>query len=431
MAVLDNRCVLGVGDKNLVLPAPAKDAALQVTPWGQVTQLVNGANGMTPSRFAAKAYKLSWNVMSPADYVALMDLITTAGSNPIRYVDCLNRPDLNVLSPFLGKPFLLVDTLSPVAFAKDGTELARMDTRSGTGPEFALRMTGKATTSPASYEEPVLIPPGYTFYVQTVGDDTDKFVFRDGSPLAPYVTRSVPNTTDQVMRTTISIKPAEANGAGLLHWVRGVLDAGTGYADNDPHAPWSLFTNPEMDPGGVLIGEETSERAPVGRARLLGVRDHYIPEQDYSALQGGDKIDIEVKAKVLKGSKPFRGGVRYIKTNGTSGLTDVGLQKREELGDGWAQWSGGWTVPADAVKAGPWLHIEQDAWTPDTQVLVCDLHVRNSTMMNRLSAGPDITSYAPPMGFTKMMVDPGSIQVESNKRFHKVEFSVKEVWPWL
>jgi hypothetical protein len=62
---------------------------------------------------------------------------------------------------------------------------------------------------------------------------------------------------------------------------------------------------------------------------------------------------------------------------------------------------------------------------------VCDLHVRNSTMMNRLSAGPDIMSYAPPMGFTSMMVDPGSIQVESNKRFHKVEFSVKEVWPWL
>ena len=431
MAVLDNRCVLGVGDKNLVLPAPAKDAAIQATPWGQVTQLVNGANGMIPSRYAAKAYKLAWNVMAPADYVALMDLISTAGSNPIRYMDCLNRPDLNVLSPFLGKPFLLVDTLSPVAFAKDGTELARMDTRSGTGPEYALRMTGKTTTAPASYEETVLIPPGYTFYVQTVGDDTDKFVFKDGSPLPPYVTKSVPNLTDQVMRTTVSIKPAEANGAGLLHWVRGVLDAGTGYTDNDPHAPWSLFTNPEMNPGGVLIGEETSERAPVGRARLLGVRDHYIPEQDYSALQGGDKIDIEVKAKVLKGSKAFRGGVRYIKTNGTSGLTDVGLQKREELGDGWAQWSGGWTVPADAVKAGPWLHIEQDAWTPDTQVLVCDLHVRNSTMMNRLSAGPDITSYAPPMGFTKMMVDPGSIQVESNKRFHKAEFSVKEVWPWL
>ena len=431
MAVLDNRCVLGVGDKILVLPAPAKDVAIQATPWGQVTQLVNGANGMTPSRFAAKAYKLSWNVMSPADYAALMDLITTAGPNPIRYVDCLNRPDLNILSPFLGKPFLLVDTLSPVAFAKDGTELARMDTRSGIGPEYALRMTGKATTAPASYEETVLIPPGYTFYVQTVGDDTDKFVFKDGSPLPPYVTKSVPNLTENVTRTTISIKPAESGGSGLLHWVRGVLDAGTGYTDNDPHAPWSLFTNPEMNPGGVLIGEDTSERAPVGRARLLSVRDHYIPEQDYSTLQGGDRIDIEVKAKVLKGSKAFRGGVRYIKTNGTSGLTDVGLQKREELGDGWAQWSGGWTVPADAVKAGPWLHIEQDAWTPDTQVLVCDLHVRNSTMMNRLSAGPDITSYAPPMGFTTMMVDPGSIQVESNKRFHKVEFSVKEVWPWL
>lgn len=431
MAVLDNRCVLGIGDKNLVLPAPAKDAATQVTPWGQVTQLVNGANGMTPTRYAAKAYKLSWNVMSPADYVALMDLITTAGANPIRYVDCLNQPDLNILSPFLGKPFLLVDTLSPVAFAKDGTELARMDTRSGTGPEYALRMTGKPTTTPASYEETVLIPPGYTFYVQTVGDDTQKFVFKDGSPLPPYVTKSTPNLTENVARTTISIKPAESGGAGLLHWVRGVLDAGTGYSDNDPHAPWSLFTNPEMSPGGVLIGEDTSERAPVGRARLLNVRDHYIPEQDYSALQGGDKIDIEVKAKVLKGSKAFRGGVRYIKTDGTSGLTDVGLQKREELGDGWAQWSGGWTVPTDAVKAGPWLHIEQDAWTPDTQVLVCDLHVRNSTMMNRLSAGPDIRSYAPPMGFTKMMVDPGSIQVESNKRFHKVEFSVKEVWPWL
>lgn len=431
MAVLDNRCVLGVGDKNLVLPAPAKDAALQVTPWGQVTQLVNGANGMTPSRYASKAYKLSWNVMAPADYVALMDLILTAGSTPIRYVDCLNRPDLNVLSPFLGKPFLLVDTLSPIAFAKDGTVLAQMDTRSGTGPEYALRMTGKATTAPAAYEETVLIPPGYTFYVQTVGDDTDKFVFKDGSPLPPYVTKSVPNLTENVARTTISIKPAESGGSGLLHWVRGVLDAGTGFTDNDPHAPWSLFTNPEMSPGGVLIGEDTSERAPVGNARLLGVRDHYIPEQDYSALQGGDKIDIEVKAKVLKGSKAFRGGVRYIKTNGTSGLTDVGLQKREELGDGWAQWSGGWTVPADAVKAGPWLHIEQDAWTPDTQVLVCDLHVRNSTMMNRLSAGPDITSYAPPTGFTTMMVDPGSIQVESNKRFHKVEFSVKEVWPWL
>ena len=431
MAVLDNRCVLGVGDKNLVLPAPAKDAAIQATPWGQVTQLVNGANGMTPSRYASKAYKLAWNVMAPSDYAALMDLISTAGSNPIRYVDCLNRPDLNVLSPFLGKPFLLVDTLSPIAFAKDGTVLAQMDTRSGTGPEYALRMTGKATTAPVSYEETVLIPPGYTFYVQTVGDDTDKFVFKDGSPLAPYVTKSTPNMSDDVIRTTISIKPAEANGAGLLHWVRGVLDAGTGYTDNDPHAPWSLFTNPEMNPGGVLIGEETSERAPIGRARLLGVRDHYIPEQDYSDLKGGDKIDIEVKAKVLKGSKPFRGGVRYIKENGSSGLTDVGLQKREELGDGWAQWSGGWTVPADAVKAGPWLHIEQDAWTPDTQVLVCDLHVRNSTMMNRLSVGPDITSYAPPMGFTKMMVDPGSIQVESNKRFHKVEFSVKEVWPWL
>nr|DAW42179.1 MAG TPA: hypothetical protein [Caudoviricetes sp.] len=431
MAVLDNRCVLGVGDKNLVLPAPAKDAATQVTPWGQVTQLVNGANGMTPSRFAAKAYKLSWNVMAPADYAALMDLITTAGANPIRYIDCLNRPDLNVLSPFLGKPFLLVDTLSPIAFAKDGTVLAQMDTRSGDGPEFALRMTGKATSAPASYTETILIPPGYTFYVQAVGDNTQKFVFKDGSPLAPYVTKSTPNLTENVARTTISIKPAEANGAGLLHWVRGVLDAGTGYADNDPHAPWSLFTNPEMSPGGVLIGEDTNERAPVGRARLLSVRDHYIPEQDYSALQGGDKIDIEVKAKVLKGSKAFKGGVRYLKENGTSGLTDVGLQKREELGDGWAQWSGGWTVPADAVKAGPWLHIEQDAWTPDTQVLVCDLHVRNSTMMSRLSAGPNITPYAPPMGFTTMMVDPGSIQVESNKRFHKVEFSVKEVWPWL
>jgi len=431
MAVLDNRCVLGVGDKNLVLPAPAKDAAIQATPWGQVTQLVNGANGMTPSRYAAKAYKLAWNVMAPADYVALMDLISTAGSNPIRYMDCLNRPDLNVLSPFLGKPFLLVDTLSPIAFAKDGTVLAQMDTRSGTGPEYALRMTGKATTAPASYEETVLIPPGYTFYVQTVGDDTDKFVFKDGSPLAPYVTKSTPNMSDGVIRTTISIKPAEANGAGLLHWVRGVLDAGTGYTDNDPHAPWSLFTNPEMNLGGVLIGEDTSERAPVGNARLLNARDHYIPERYYSDLNGGDKIDIEVKAKVIKGSKAFRGGVRYIKENGTSGLTDVGLQKREELGDGWAQWSGGWTVPADAVKAGPWLNIEQDAWTPDTQILVCDLHVRNSTMMNRLSAGPDITPYAPPMGFTSMMVDPGSIQIESNKRFHKVEFSVKEVWPWL
>ncbi len=431
MAVLDNRCVLGVGDKNLILPAPAKDAAIQATPWGQVTQLVNGANGMTPSRYASKAYKLSWNVMAPADYVALMDLISTAGSNPIRYVDCLNRPDLNVLSPFLGKPFLLVDTLSPIAFAKDGTVLAQMDTRSGTGPEYALRMTGKATMAPASYEETVLIPPGYTFYVQTVGDDTDKFVFKDGSPLAPYETKSTPNMSNDVLRTTISIKPAEANGAGLLHWVRGVLDAGTGFTDNDPHAPWSLFTNPEMNSGGVLIGEDTSERAPVGNARLLSVRDHYIPERYYSDLKGGDKIDIEVKAKVLKGSKPFRGGVRYIKENGSSGLTDVGLQKREELGDGWAQWSGGWTVPADAVKAGPWLHIEQDAWTPDTQILVCDLHVRNSTMMNRLSAGPDIMSYAPPMGFTSMMVDPGSIQVESNKRFHKVEFSVKEVWPWL
>lgn len=431
MAVLDNRCVLGVGDKNLVLPAPAKDAAIQATPWGQVTQLVNGANGMTPSRYASKAYKLAWNVMAPADYVALMDLISTAGSNPIRYVDCLSRPDLNVLSPFLGKPFLLVDTLSPIAFAKDGTVLAQMDSRSGVGPEYALRMTGKATTAPVSYEETVLIPPGYTFYVQTVGDDTDKFVFKDGSPLAPYVTKSTPNMSDDVIRTTISIKPAEANGAGLLHWVRGVLDAGTGYTDNDPHAPWSLFTNPEMNPGGVLIGEETSERAPVGNARLLNVRDHYIPERYYSDLKGEDKIDIEVKAKVLKGSKLFRGGVRYIKENGTSGLTDVGLQKREELGDGWAQWSGGWTVPADAVKAGPWLHIEQDAWTPDTQILVCDLHVKNSTMMNRLSTGPDIASYAPPMGFTTMMVDPGSIQVESNKRHHKVEFSVKEVWPWL
>lgn len=431
MAILDNRCVLGVGNKNLILPAPIKDAAIQATPWGQVTQLVNGANGMTPSRFAAKAYKLAWNVMSPADYVALMDLISTAGSNPVRYVDCLNRPDLNVLSPFLGKPFLLVDTLSPIAFAKDGTVLAQMDTRSGEGPEFALRMTGKATTAPAPYTETILIPPGYTFYVQTVGDDTQKFVFKDGSPLPPYETKIVPNDTDAVQRATITIKPAEADGSGLLHWIRGVLDAGSGYSDLDPHAPWSLFTNPEMSPGGVLIGEETSERAPVGRARLLSVRDHYIPEQDYSALQGGDRIDIEVKAKVLKGSKAFKGGVRYLKANGTSGLTDVGLQKRSELGDGWAQWSGGWTVPADAVKAGPWLHIDQDAWTPDTQVLICDLHVKNTSLQQRLNSGPDITSYAPPMGFTKMMVDPGSIQVESNKRFHKVEFSVKEVWPWL
>ena len=393
MAVLDNRCVLGVGDKNLVLPAPAKDAAMQATPWGQVTQLVNGANGMTPSRYASKAYKLAWNVMAPSDYVALMDLISTAGSSPIRYVDCLNRPDLNVLSPFLGKPFLLVDTLSPIAFAKDGTVLAQMDTRSGDGPEFALRMTGKATTAPASYMETILIPPGYTFYVQTVGDDTQKFVFKDGSPLAPYETKIVPNDTDMVQRATITIKPAEANGSGLLHWIRGVLDAGSGYSDLDPHAPWSLFTNPGMNPG--------------------------------------DRIDIEVKAKVLKGSKPFKGGVRYLKANGTSGLTDVGLQKREELGDGWAQWSGGWTVPADAVKAGPWLHIDQDAWAPDTQILVCDLHVKNTTYQQRLGAGPDITSYAPPMGFTTMMVDPGSIQVESNKRHHKVEFSVKEVWPWL
>lgn len=431
MAILDNRCVLGVGNKNLILPAPIKDAAIQATPWGQVTQLVNGANGMTPSRFAAKAYKLAWNVMSPADYVALMDLISTAGSNPVRYVDCLNRPDLNVLSPFLGKPFLLVDTLSPIAFAKDGTVLAQMDTRSGEGPEFALRMTGKATTAPTPYTETILIPPGYTFYVQTVGDDTQKFVFKDGSPLPPYETKIVPNDTDAVQRATITIKPAEADGSGLLHWIRGVLDAGSGYSDLDPHAPWSLFTNPEMSPGGVLIGEETSERAPVGRARLLSVRDHYIPEQDYSALQGGDRIDIEVKAKVLKGSKAFKGGVRYLKANGTSGLTDVGLQKRSELGDGWAQWSGGWTVPADAVKAGPWLHIDQDAWTPDTQILICDLHVKNTSLQQRLNSGPDITSYAPPMGFTKMMVDPGSIQVESNKRFHKVEFSVKEVWPWL
>lgn len=431
MTVLDNRCVLGVGNKNLVLPAPAKDAAIQATPWGQVTQLVNGANGMTPSRFAAKAYKLSWNVMSPADYVALMDLISTAGSNPVRYVDCLNRPDLNVLSPFLGKPFLLVDTLSPIAFAKDGMVLAQMDTRSGDGPEFALRMTGKATSAPASYTETILIPPGYTFYVQTVGDDTQKFVFKDGSPLAPYETKIVPNDTDTVQRATITIKPAEANGSGLLHWIRGVLDAGSGYSDLDPHAPWSLFTNPEMSPDGVLIGEDTSERAPVGNARLLNVRDHYIPEEYYSALKGGDRIDIEVKAKVLKGSKAFKGGVRYLKANGTSGLTDVGLQKRSELGDGWAQWSGGWTVPADAVKAGPWLHIDQDAWSPDTQILICDLHVKNTSYQQRLGAGPDITSYAPPMGFTTMMVDPGSIQVESNKRFHKVEFSVKEVWPWL
>ncbi len=316
-------------------------------------------------------------------------------------MDCLNRPDLNVLSPFLGKPFLLVDTLSPIAFAKDGTVLAQMDTRSGTGPEYALRMTGKATTAPASYTETILIPPGYTFYVQTVGDDTQKFVFKDGSPLPPYETKIVPNDTDTVQRATITLKPAEANG------------------------------NPEMNPGGVLIGEGTSERAPVGNARLLNVRDHYIPEEYYSALKGGDRIDIEVKAKVLKGSKAFKGGVRYLKANGTSGLTDVGLQKTAELGDGWAQWSGGWTVPADAVKAGPWLHIDQDAWTPDTQILVCDLHVKNTSYQQRLNSGPDITSYAPPMGFTSMMVDPGSIQVESNKRFHKVEFSVKEVWPWL
>lgn len=226
MAALSDSVIVSVGGRIHRITPPDAGLAMALGSWGNQSKLVNGANAVVGSAFAARSYTLSWSVLEEPEFLKIQEAFAFAGEDTVLYRDLFHGTDRyvsNAASPLLGRPHLLADSFSPVAFDNFGTVLAS-STRVPGDPGRALSFTGtQATDGQAhAYTEQILVPGGYDVYVRAHGTgDFGQMVAFNGGNLSGTV-RKAAIPTDSVVPLTITA----TGGSAVLHWISVALVPG-------------------------------------------------------------------------------------------------------------------------------------------------------------------------------------------------------------
>ena len=144
----------------------------------------------------------------------------------------------------------------------------------------------------------------------------------------------------------------------------------------------NLWPNQRFEDDGPVFGAASEVAPPVGRARLMGSREHFAPASTSFEVTPGDTIAVEATVKPVRGSLDLHAGLCY--TNQSNGNTMDSYTGGARTG---ATYPGGWErvrwlvrVPAGKSRAVACFEIEQGIGSEppfgDTQWLVSDLTVR-------------------------------------------------------
>lgn len=192
--------------------------------------------------------------------------------------------------------------------------------------------------------------------------------------------------TTEALRSTAS--QAEARAAAA----QAEAQAAQAAADALALGVRQWWPNPEFDPRLMLLGLDSAERPPVGRARLVDRRDHSGPgAQAWFPISSGVVVEVEVTAKRIRGDKPLRVGLHVSPVasinNGQNFFDALRAPQVTDLGGGWARYAGRVTVTGAQRYGRVWVAIDQpSAPGGPTAWLVSDLRVWDATAAERVEA---------------------------------------------
>ena len=207
MALLDTRAVVRIGNRYEDIPAPRSGIEMSPAGWGVSSQLVNGGMASVASEYAPRTYNLSWSVLNHTEMLKVQSLFAYAGQQDLWYRDLFLGGQGNILSPLAGMPYLLAETMSPVAYDDNGVVIASA-VANAAAPYRALNITTTAATDMTThaYTESILLPAGYRVTVCAYGTNTQNAVTFNGTALTAGTPISVSSSTstfkDLIIRNT-------------------------------------------------------------------------------------------------------------------------------------------------------------------------------------------------------------------------------------
>lgn len=193
MGSLDSKVFLRVGDRTALVPAPDQGLTMSPVSWGTSTQLVNGGNTVVASEYASRTFNLSWTVLSARDLEVIEGMLAYAGTKPVHYLDRFAASG-NILSPLASRPYLLYETLSPLAFDTKGVRLCDR----GAGDSLKFLPVSATDGKEHSYTEKVQVPLGYRATVLCTGTNTERVLSFNGVAVQPGRATSVSATSGNV-----------------------------------------------------------------------------------------------------------------------------------------------------------------------------------------------------------------------------------------
>ena len=246
---------LWTGRRFAWIPAPDAPASHTLVSWGSADQLVGGGAVVSASRYAARTIELSWSNLTRSELLLIQDMLTWAGEDEIIYRDDMNSGG-NILSPFLGRPHLHADSLTPLAYDDKGTVLGRtVDVNNG--PLKALEFTGAqaADGKPHVYREHVLIPPGADMHIVASGALTAPGLIQvtGGVNVSSAAITRIPGLDDAPRIVDVTVT-APAVPDQVLTWVRAAFTArGASAPDLWPYATPEGFGSMRVEPGSLAV----------------------------------------------------------------------------------------------------------------------------------------------------------------------------------
>lgn len=243
MTTFDNRAYLRVGSKTAWVRPP--DNGLEMSPktWGSTTQLINGSNGVVGSANYARTYTLSWNLIWGDDFRTLFNLLSTAGNQRVYYMDKFSISE-SCLSPLAGKPYLLAETMSPVAYDDTGKVLARVVNETSLQFDAVTAGDGK----PHEYVENIQLPKGWRLNIVARGVNTERAVSVSGSGLVSGQTLAINGDADK----EIPLRIAGNGTASRVDEITCFMTPGTGVANTAWKMPTGT-TEMRVVPGSMSV----------------------------------------------------------------------------------------------------------------------------------------------------------------------------------
>ncbi len=246
---------LWTGRRFAWIPAPDAPASHSLVSWGSADQTVGGSTVVSASHYAARTIELAWSNLTRSELLLVQDMFAWAGEDEILYRDDMNSGG-NILSPFLGRPHLHSDELTPLAYDDNGVALARTASVNN-GPLKALAFMGAAATDGKThtYAERVLIPPGADMHIVASGAVTAPGVVQvtGGVNVSPAAVSRVPGL-DDTPRVVEIVITSPTTPKQVLTWVRAAFSARGAPAPNIwPYATPEGFGTMRVEPGSFTI----------------------------------------------------------------------------------------------------------------------------------------------------------------------------------